>query len=124
MKPTLAALLAVLGILSSQAAAATKPWNILFCFADDWGRYDYAFGKRPGEQLFDLRNDPDQTVNIAADPKYAKTRADMEQRLMGELERTGDPRLVEGGKFFETPPMSGPLTGTGAPATKKRGQRK
>ena len=35
MKPTLAALLAVLGILSSQAAAATKPWNILFCFADD-----------------------------------------------------------------------------------------
>ena len=39
MKPTLAALLAVLGILSSQAAAATKPWNILFCFADDWGRY-------------------------------------------------------------------------------------
>ena len=39
MKPTLAAVLAVLGILASQTAAATKPWNILFCFADDWGRY-------------------------------------------------------------------------------------
>jgi hypothetical protein len=24
------------------------------------------------------------------------------------LKRTGDPRLVDDGKFFETPPMSGP----------------
>ena len=25
------------------------------------------------------------------------------------LERTGDPRLIDGGRFFETPPMAGPL---------------
>jgi arylsulfatase A-like enzyme len=106
-------------------ASPTKAWLVSQYGKPKWQwHYDYACGKRPGEQLFDLRNDPDQTVNVAADPKYAKTRADMEQRLMGELERTGDPRLVEGGKFFETPPMSGALTETGAPATKKRGQRK
>jgi N-sulfoglucosamine sulfohydrolase len=29
--------------------------------------------------------------------------------LMEELKSTGDPRLIEDGKFFETPPMSGPL---------------
>ena len=28
---------------------------------------------------------------------------------MGELTRTGDPRLVDDGKFYETPPMSGPV---------------
>jgi N-sulfoglucosamine sulfohydrolase len=60
-------------------------------------------------------------VNFAADPKFAKTRADMEQRLMDELKRTGDPRLVEGGKFFDTAPMAGPLT---KPAAKKPGKRK
>ncbi len=91
-------------------ASPTKSW--LFGRRNDaqwkW-HYDYAFGKRPGEQLFDLRRDPDQTVNVAADPGYAKARADMEKRLMDELKRTGDPRLADGGKFFESPPMSGPL---------------
>jgi hypothetical protein len=28
---------------------------------------------------------------------------------MAELERSGDPRLVDNGKFFETPPMAGPI---------------
>ena len=106
-------------------ASPTKAWLVRQYGDPNWQwHYDYAFGKRPGEQLFDLRSDPDQTVNVAADPQYAKTRADMEQRLMGELQRTGDLRLVEGGKFFETPPMSGPLIRTGAPATKKPGKRK
>ena len=26
-----------------------------------------------------------------------------------ELERSGDPRLVDDGTFFETPPLAGPL---------------
>ena len=28
---------------------------------------------------------------------------------MDELKRTGDPRVVDDGKFFETPPMAGPV---------------
>jgi hypothetical protein len=27
---------------------------------------------------------------------------------MDELERTGDPRLVDDGRFYETPPMAAP----------------
>ena len=50
------------------------------------------------------------------------TRAEMEQRLMAELKRTGDPRVVEGGKFFESPPMTDPIN-AGA-AAKKRGKGK
>ena len=44
----------------------------------------------------------------AADPAYAGTRAEHERRLLDELKQTGDPRLDDDGRFFETPPMSGP----------------
>ena len=51
-------------------ASPTKAWLVSQYGKPEWQwHYDYAFGKRPGEQLFDLGNDPDQTVNVAADPK-------------------------------------------------------
>ena len=74
--------------------------------------------------------DPQQTRNVAADPAYAKTRSELEQRLMEELRRTGDPRLVEDGRFFETPPMAGPAGsrdregGDVSPEELRRGARK
>ena len=52
--------------------------------------------------------EPKQTKNVADNPRYASTRAGLERRLMEELRRTGDPRLIDNGKFFETPPMAGP----------------
>jgi arylsulfatase A-like enzyme len=103
-------------------ASPTKAWLVGQRNEARWKwHYDYAFGKRPEEQLFDLRQDPDQTANVAADPKYAKTRAEMAQRLMDELKRLGDPRLVDGGSYFENPPLSGPLP-EAAPQAKKRGK--
>jgi N-sulfoglucosamine sulfohydrolase len=59
--------------------------------------------------MYNLKSDPHQVVNVAADPNYAKVRADLQQRLMDELRRTGDPRLVDDGRFFETPPLAGPV---------------
>jgi hypothetical protein len=38
---------------------------------------------------------------------------------MDELTRTGDPRLIDDGKFFETPPMSGPVNDPDIPTAKK-----
>ena len=104
-------------------ASPTKAWLVSQRSQPQWKwHYDYAFGKRPGEQLFDLRNDPDQTVDLVPNPRYAATRATLEKRLLDELKRAGDPRLVEGGKFFETPPMAGPLAE--AAPTKKRGKNR
>jgi hypothetical protein len=34
---------------------------------------------------------------------------EMTDRLFTILRETGDPRMVEDGKFFETPPLAGPL---------------
>src|SRR6187455_244085 len=35
--------LTVLALLLVHASAAESRWNILFCFADDWGRYASAY---------------------------------------------------------------------------------
>ena len=82
--------------------------------------YDIAFGRRPREELYVIADDPDEVHNVAADPKYAKVRAELEQRLMDELRRTGDPRLIDDGKFFETAPMAGPVADEGARKGKKK----
>ena len=71
--------------------------------------YQRAYGKRPREELFDLRKDPHQMQNVAADPNYAADLERLRQQLMHELRRTGDPRLVNDGAFFENPPLAGPL---------------
>jgi hypothetical protein len=83
--------------------------------------FDWVYGKRPREELYDLKSDPQQTKNVAAEPRYATQRAGLERRLMDELKRTGDPRLVDNGRFYETPPMSGPVS---EPAGTKKGKGK
>lgn len=91
-------------------AGPTKAWLVGQRNSPEWkSHYEWVYGKRPKYELYDLKNDPHETKNVAADPAYASVKADLEKRLMDELTRTGDPRLVDDGKFFETPPMAGPL---------------
>jgi hypothetical protein len=64
--------------------------------------FELAFGKRPAEELYDLRRDPWQINNVASSAGYAGVR----QRLAGELEaylrETGDPRVVGGKPIWDT----------------------
>ncbi len=91
-------------------AGPTKGWLVGERNSPQWkSHYDLAYGKRPKYELYDLKKDPHETKNVADDPEYATIKSELEKRLMVELSRTGDPRLVDDGKFFETPPMSGPL---------------
>ena len=94
---------------ADEDAGPTKAWLVTMRNDPRWKPYfERAYGKRPREELYDLKSDPDQVKNVAADPAYAGTRAELERRLLDELKQTGDPRLVDDGRFFETPPMSGP----------------
>jgi arylsulfatase A-like enzyme len=96
--------------LPDEDAGPTKAWLVGMRDDPKWkSHFDWVYGKRPREELYDLRTDPHQTNNVAGDPIYAQTRAELEKQLMEELHRTGDPRLIDDGKFFETPPMSGPV---------------
>ncbi|WDI44286.1 sulfatase family protein [Bremerella sp. P1] len=82
--------------------------------------FDRCFGKRSAVELYDLKSDPDQMTNVADDPKYEKVKEELTARLMEELKTSGDPRVIDNGKFFETPPMAGPLTGNGPKPNRKR----
>jgi arylsulfatase A-like enzyme len=107
--------------LADEDSGPTKAWLVTMRNDPQWKRhFEWAYGKRPREELYDLKADPQQTKNVAAEPRYAAAKAQLEKRLMGELRRTGDPRLVDDGKFFETPPMAGPLTEPAAPKGGKK----
>lgn len=91
-------------------SSPSKAW--LMGRGDDpqWAKYfDWAFAKRPLEELYDLGLDAQETRNVAADPKYSATLEQMRGQLLELLAQTKDPRVVEDGKFFETAPMAGPL---------------
>ena len=97
--------------LPDEDAGPSKAWLVGVRDDPKWrDHYEWVYGRRPREELYDLRKDPDQTKNVATDPAHAEARAQLEKRLLAELERTGDPRMKDDGKFFETPPMSGPVT--------------
>ena len=61
---------------------------------DDARLFQLAFGHRPSEELYDLKKDPDQLNNIAADPDYRDDRNRLSKQLTRELRESGDPRFV------------------------------
>lgn len=105
-------------------AGPTKAWLVGQRNAPQWkALFDQVCGLRPREELYDLRTDPHQMRNIAADPAYAETRQKLESQLLAELRRTGDPRLIDDGRFFETPPMAGPVPDDALPPVRPRPAR-
>jgi arylsulfatase A-like enzyme len=96
--------------LADDDASPTKAWVVTHRHDPAYRKfYELAYEKRPHEELYDVRRDPDQIFNLAAEPSYASIKQQLRQRLLEELERTADPRLKEDGKYFETPPLAGPL---------------
>jgi arylsulfatase A-like enzyme len=90
-------------------ASPTKAWMVHQYGEEDWEwHYDYAFGKRPGEELYDLRSDPDETTNVADDPAYAEQKSTLGARLMKILTEAKDPRVVANPVPFEHPPFTDP----------------
>ena len=95
--------------LPDEDSGPTKAWLVLNRRDPRWRPfYERAYGKRPRFELYDLARDPHQVHNVAGQPAYAAVQAALEKRLMDELRRTDDPRVVDGGRYFETPPLSGP----------------
>jgi len=102
-------------------ASPTKSWLVRQYGLSEWEwHYEYAFGKRSGEQLFDLRKDPDQTVNVADNPAYAKTKRDLSARLLRILADANDPRVTGDGKTFERSPFTDPVPDQPKPKGKKK----
>jgi len=91
-------------------ASPTKGWIATHWDDDGMERFvQYAFGVRPAEELYDLREDPDQLNNLADNATYQKVKEELSGKLMGILEETGDPRVTGDGMTFEKPPFAGEL---------------
>lgn len=68
--------------------------------------FEFAFARRPAEELYDLRRDPHQMNNVAEDPDYAADRHELADRLLSVLQRAGDPRVAGDGSTFDKPPFT------------------
>jgi len=63
--------------------------------------FELAFEKRPAEELYDLRKDPSQLNNVAAQVEYAAVKSKLAATLMSELKATKDPRVLGKGDAFD-----------------------
>jgi arylsulfatase A-like enzyme len=55
-------------------------------------QFELCFGKRPAEELYDLRQDPHNLANLAAEPKYAPAKEKLRATLDRWMKDTADPR--------------------------------
>ena len=91
-------------------ASPTKAWIARHLSEPGMKQYgQFAFGSRPAEELYDLRNDPHQMKNVAADPAYAAVREQLSGRLLAVLKETGDPRVTGDGTTYDKAPYAGQL---------------
>ena len=64
--------------------------------------WQLAFGKRPLEELYDIKADPHCMENLADKAEYAELKESLWKELREELERTDDPRIQgRGDEVFE-----------------------
>lgn len=56
-------------------------------------QFALIFGRRPAEELYDLRTDPAQIHNVAGDAKYAPDLAKLRDRVNAWMQQTNDPRV-------------------------------
>ena len=69
--------------------------------------YLMAYGRRPAEELYDLRADPDQLRNIAADPALTEIKQTLLWQLNEYLRKHDDPRQ-RGATHWDTYPFTNP----------------
>lgn len=63
--------------------------------------WDLGFGKRAGEELYDLKHDPDCVNNLAASPAHAALKTKLRAQMERELKAQGDPRMFGKGAIFD-----------------------
>ncbi|MDX2031157.1 MAG: sulfatase [Blastocatellia bacterium] len=63
--------------------------------------WQLAFGKRPMEEMYDVRRDPDCLNNLANDPKHKAQKQRLRAQLERDLKAQGDPRMFGRGDLFD-----------------------
>lgn len=75
---------------------------------DGQRHWQLCFGKRPAEELYDLKADPDCIKNLAEDSAHQKIKQELASQMTAELIAQEDPRMFGRGNVFEEYPYSDP----------------
>ena len=63
--------------------------------------WDLAFGKRPEEELYNIKSDAECMNNLAGMPEYRELKTALQEQLFAELKQQGDPRMFGNGHVFD-----------------------
>jgi len=69
--------------------------------------FQLDFGKRPAEELYDVRRDPDQIVNLVDRADYAAAKKKLRARLDRWMKKTADPRATTDDDRWDAYPYFG-----------------
>ncbi len=72
--------------------------------------WQWAFGKRPTEELYNIKTDPLCMKNLAIDELHQTEKSALKDQLFAELKGEGDPRLLGNAAYFDTIPYVDPRT--------------
>lgn len=72
--------------------------------------WQFNFGKRPAEELFDLSSDPDCVKNLMADASYRDKATALRELLFAQLKQQNDPRMAGQGAVYDNYPTAKPVT--------------
>ena len=82
---------------------ATKTVVLNSIYSPDTFKYwNWSFGKRNEEELFDIKNDPDCMRNLAQEEEFQNLLTTMRRELVTELTEQGDPRMFGKGDLLES----------------------
>lgn len=70
--------------------------------------WQFSFGKKPAEELYQLDKDPYSIHNLASDPAFASIKQQLKLQLEKELISQEDPRALGNGTIFDKYPYSKP----------------
>jgi arylsulfatase A-like enzyme len=68
--------------------------------------WQWSFGKRPREELFNVKDDPECLSDLAGKPAYQAMQTALKEQLFGELKQQEDPRMFGKGQVFDEYPYA------------------
>lgn len=68
--------------------------------------WELSFGRRPADELYDLRSDPECLNNLAGQAEHREVQAALKQQLFAELKAQKDPRMFGRGETFDRYPYA------------------
>jgi len=64
--------------------------------------WEWSFGKKPQEELYQIVDDPVCINNLAGEAAYDSVRKALKEQLFAELTKQEDPRMMGNGEVFDT----------------------